>query len=178
MPRACAHRPLPSMMMPRWCGTAVISAARSTLLRVESAWVLTGKGLLQQRRPAAGYRCMVQSFTGAPQTEAKYGCSAISDRHNFGVFFLDDLVDELDMLVRELLDLLLGALLVILGDQAFLLKIGKILVGVAANVAHSHARLFAALVNDLGQLAAPLLVEMRNDQTNRLPIVRRRQPEI
>ena len=118
-------------------------------VRSESLGCSLAKVSLQQRGSCDRYRRMVQSFTGLPQTEAQYGWSAFQTVSDFGVFSLT-ISSRRDMLVREFL-IFPRALLVILGDHA-LLKIGKILVGVTANVAHGDARSSPRFVDDLVNL--------------------------
>jgi len=60
---------LPSMMMPMWWGTLVISGGSSILPSIESVWVVTDE------------------------------CSPPSDGHNLCVFFFDDFIDALDVLI-------------------------------------------------------------------------------
>src|SRR5579859_9156 len=66
-----------------------------------------------------------------------------SERHQLLFLGLDDAVDVLDEAVGELLDLVLGLALVVLGDQLFLEQVFHLLHGVATHVADS----------DLGVLA-------------------------
>src|SRR5690606_17725485 len=80
-----------------------------------------------------------------------------SDRHQFLFLRLDHLVDVLDRLVGDLLDLVLGAAHVVLGDLLFLQQVLDLLVGVAADVADRDLGVLAFAGHDLGQLTAALL---------------------
>src|SRR5690606_684065 len=80
-----------------------------------------------------------------------------SDRHQFLFLALDHLVDVLDRLVGDLLDLVLGAAHVVLGDLLFLQQVLDLLVGVAAHVADGDLGILALAGDDLGQVAATLL---------------------
>src|ERR671936_797101 len=75
------------------------------------------------------------------------------DLEDLGFLALEELVDLLRVLVRELLDALLGAVLLVLAD-----------LGLPAH--------------DLDELLTPLLGELRDGQADDLPVVRRRQAQV
>src|SRR6476661_1104800 len=79
-----------------------------------------------------------------------------SDFHDLGFFGVNEAVDLLDVLVGELLDVLLGPRLVVLGHLLELLDLAHRL---GARVAHRDAALFGQLVHHLHQLLAALFRE-------------------
>src|SRR5690606_8069593 len=89
-----------------------------------------------------------------------------SDRHQFLFLALDHLVHVLDRLVGDLLDLVLGAAHVVLGDLLFLQQVLDLLVGVAAHVADGDLGILALAGDDLGQVAATLLGQGREVQAD------------
>src|SRR3546814_9372150 len=68
-------------------------------------------------------------------------------------------VDRLDVLFRELLDLLGPMMVLVLGDVVFFFPFLQHLPAVAAHVAHGDAPLLRVLAGDLGELDAALLGE-------------------
>src|SRR5713101_5794022 len=131
--RSRAQRPLPSMMMATWRGTAPpsrIFARRS---------------------------------------------SPTSDLHDLRLFGFDQLFHELQMVVMQLLHVLLGVLLVVLGDVLGLLDPGDRL---GAGTPHAHAPFLGELVHDLHQLLAALLRERRQGNADEVAVVGGREPEI
>ena len=70
------------------------------------------------------------------------------------------LVDLGDDLVRELLELLLGPVELVLGDVAVLLERLELLAGVAADVAHRDPALLGPVLHHLHQLLAAVLGEL------------------
>src|SRR5687767_421518 len=115
--RSRAHRPLPSMMMATWRGTAPFSRIR------------------------------------ARSSSEVIPCSHL---HDLSLFCFQQLVDPVDEIVVQLLQILLGVLLVVLGRLVELLDP---LAPVRACVTHGDASFLRQLVDDLHQIAATLLVE-------------------
>src|SRR5688572_18593627 len=115
--RSRAHRPLPSMMMATWRGTAPFNRIR------------------------------------ARSSSEVIPCSHL---HDLSLFRFQQLVDLVDEIVVQLLQILLGVLLVVLGHLVELLD-GVATMG--ARMADRDASLFRQLVDDLHQVATALLVE-------------------
>ena len=79
--------------------------------------------------------------------------------------------DLLDEVVGQLLDVLLGDLVIVLGDLGGLLLLLHLLHRVAADVADGDLRGLAVLLGLLDQIAAALLGQGREDQTDRAAVV-------
>src|SRR5512139_555634 len=82
-----------------------------------------------------------------------------SDRQDFLFLHRQLLVDVGDGLVGELLDLILGAALVVLGDQLLLQRFLHLGQHVAAHVAHADAGVLGILAHHLQDVLAALLGE-------------------
>ena len=80
--------------------------------------------------------------------------------------------------VGALLQLGLGAALVVLADLALLLQLAQVVHDVAADVADGDLALLADAVDDLDHLAAALLVELGDLQPDHVAVVGGRQPEV
>ena len=87
-------------------------------------------------------------------------------------------VDLADGLVGELLQLALGAALVVLADLALLLQLAEVVHHVAADVADRDLALLGDAVDDLDHLPAALLVELGDLQADDVAVVVGRQPEV
>ena len=78
-----------------------------------------------------------------------------------------------DVLVGELLDALLGAALLVVADVAVVDELLQVVHHVAADVAHGDAALLGQVADDLDELLAPLLGQLRDRQADDLAVVRR-----
>src|SRR5688572_33139555 len=102
---------------------------------------------------------MMATWAGtAPCTRNCWSRSVLieSDFQDLRFFGVNKAFDLLDVLVSVLLNLLLGARLVVLGDLFQLLDFGK---GLGARVPNRNAPLFAQLVHHLDQVFAPFFRE-------------------
>src|SRR5690554_6070581 len=139
--RRAAQRPLPSMMMATWRGrSAGFRAGEGRSGPAESRWSASVNGMAP--------------FVACGRIP---GPGTASDRHQLLFLGLDHLVDVLDRLVGDLLDLVLAATLLILGDLLFLEQFLGLLDGVAADGADRDLGILALAVHHLGQLLAALL---------------------
>src|SRR5512146_2748699 len=121
----------------------------------------TGRGSERSRAQRPFPSMMMATCAGtAPCRRIRSRRSSLmpSDFHDLRFFDVDQLVDLLDVLVVQLLDLLLGPPLLVLGGVLQLLEPGD---RVGAGVAHGDPALLGELVDHLDQLAAPLLGEGR-----------------
>src|SRR5215469_5406014 len=111
---------------------------------------------------------------GTMDTEGA-GCAALtaSDLHHLGLLALADGVDAGGVGVGDLLELIAGALGLVLGDLAGPLTLVDLLQLLAAHVADGHARLLRALLDHLHVLAATLLGERRDGHPDHLAVVGR-----
>ena len=82
------------------------------------------------------------------------------------------------MLVRQLLDTLLGAVLIVLARLALVDELLEVVHDVPADVAHGDPPLLGHVADDLDELLAPLLGQLRDRQADHLAVVRRRQAEV
>ena len=85
---------------------------------------------------------------------------------------------SLDLGVGELLQLGLGAALLVLADLALLLQLAQVVHAVAADVAHRDAALLGEAVDDLHQLLAALLGQLGDREPDQVAVVGRRQAEV
>ena len=90
-----------------------------------------------------------------------------SDLHDLGFFVLQQLVDRVDVLVGELLHLFLGAVLLVGPDLARVDELLQVVHDVAAHVADGDPALLGDVPDDLDELLAPLLGELRDRQADR-----------
>ena len=96
----------------------------------------------------------------------------------FPSLFRPAAVDVLDVLVRELLDLVHAPLGVVLGDLGVLLHLLQLLVGVPPHVADGDPALLGHVLGHLDQLLAPLLGERRDVDADDLAVVARVHREL
>src|SRR5690606_3148785 len=131
--RRAAQRPLPSMMTARWRGRVMASGTGNR-------GPGTGKAHSRRsRRFHAGGKHGHRTASCFPRSRPSY-------RHQFLFLRLDHLVDILDALVGELLDLVGGAAVVVLGDLLLLEQVLDLLQGVAADVADRDLGVLALAV--------------------------------
>src|SRR5438094_680382 len=93
--------------------------------------------------------------------------SAMLDLHDLRFLRLDRLVHQLEALVVQLLDVLFGVLLLVLGDVLGLLGATDRL---GARVPHRHASFLGELVHHLHQLATPLFGERRQRNADQVAV--------
>src|SRR2546421_7247125 len=111
-------------------------------------------------------------------TATGFGARSGSDLEDLRLFALEQLVDLLRVVVRELLDALLRAVLLVFADLALVDKFLEVVDRVAADVAHGDASLLGHPAHDLDELFASLLRELRDRQPDQLSVIGRRQAEI
>src|SRR5689334_25440742 len=85
----------------------------------------------------------------------------VLDLHDLCFFALQQVVDLRDVLVRELLHAPLGRALLVVADVAAARELFEVLDRVAPDVAHCDAALLRHLPDDLHEVLAPLLGELR-----------------
>src|SRR3954470_339114 len=103
----------------------------------------------------------------------------ISNLEDLFLFAGEELVDLGDAVVGELLELLLGAALLVGADPlAGLLELAQVVHHVAADVADGDAALLGDPPHDLHEVLAALLRQFRDRQPHDLAVVRRRQPHV
>src|SRR5262249_11084806 len=90
---------------------------------------------------------------------------------------LQQVVDLLRVLVSELLDALLGPVLLVLADLALVDELLEVVDDVAPDVAHRDAPVLRHPADDLDELLAPLLGELRDRQAGHLAVLRGRQAQ-
>src|SRR5215469_526289 len=128
------------------------------------AGVALGVALMLDRvapRPADGLKARVRS-----------------DLQELRLFRREDLVNVGDVLVGELLDFVLRAALLVLGDLAVLEQGFELRVGVAAHAAHGPPSGFRLLARHLDDLLAPLLGERGHAYADHVARGGRHQAEI
>src|SRR5690242_12963751 len=101
-----------------------------------------------------------------------------SDLHDLGFLALQQLVDLVHVLVGELLDAILGAVLLVAADLAVVDELFEVVDRVAPDVPDRDLALLRHLADDLDELLAPLLGQLRDRQADQLAVVGRRQAEV
>ena len=101
-----------------------------------------------------------------------------SDRHDLFLLSLSKRVDLLDVLIGQILNSLFGLLYLVLGHLVCLLHLLAAVVCVAADIANSDLCLLAELLGLFCDLAAALLVERGEAETDDLTVVDRGNTEI
>src|SRR5947208_1402703 len=89
------------------------------------------------------------------------GSERSSDLHDFGFLVLQELVDRLRVRVGQPLHLLLGAALVVVADVAVADELLEMPQRVPPDLADRDTMLLRHVTDDLHQLLAPLLRELR-----------------
>ena len=93
-------------------------------------------------------------------------------------FFFSSSSIAVDVLVRQLLNALLGAALLVVADVAVSDELLEVVHHVTSNVANRDAALLGQMADDLDELLAALLGELGNRQPDDLAVVRGVQPEV
>src|SRR3954467_11393253 len=101
-----------------------------------------------------------------------------SDLEDFRLFGLEEIVDLLGGGVGVLLELRLGAALVVLADLPLLLQLTQAVHDVPAGVADGRPPLLGDSVHPLHQLAATLLVQLGNLQADDIAVVGGREADV
>src|SRR5215211_1159683 len=101
-----------------------------------------------------------------------------SDLEDLFFLALEQGVELLDLLVGELLQRLLGAVLVVGTGLARVAQLAQVVHGVAADVADRDLALLGQAAHHLHQLLAPLLGELGDLQADDLPVVVRGQADV
>src|SRR5574337_1050260 len=158
--RALAQRPLPSMTMAMWRGTRGVLAL--PVMRLDF------RGPAPRAGACSGAKGRQQHRADSPRWLAwrdgrHWLLTAPSSKgHQLLFLGLDHRIDVLDGPVGELLDFIVEAAIVVLGDQLFLEQVLHLLQGVAAHVANGDLRVLALMADELGQFLAALLGERRH----------------
>src|SRR2546427_311763 len=148
------------------------SSAPSTASRtafIPARWP-SGRGRLRSRAQRPLPSMMTATWRGTAPFRRIWDsrASAISDLHDLGFMRFRRLVYLSKMIVVQLLNVLFGVLLFILGTVLGLLDLADRL---GARVADRHPALFGELVHDLHQLPPPLFVERGKRNTDEVPVV-------
>src|SRR5581483_3772060 len=120
---------------------------------------------------------MSERGAGSAITRAPAG-SCASDFEQLLLLRLSVPVYLRDEPVRQLLQPVLRAPLVVVRDRLVVLEFAQLVEAVAPHVAHGHARVLDLLVYDLHHLLAPVLGQRRDDQADDVAVVRRVQPQV
>src|SRR3712207_5953910 len=152
-PRARAQRPLPSMMIATCRGSGSMCGSASSW--GAGAW----------RSPVCG-------------ATVAWEVRATPDLHQLGFLVLAGLVHVRDVLVGQLLELVRGPPHLVFGHLMALLQLAQLIMAVAADVPNGDAPFLHTLVHELGQLLAPLLVDLRQRQPDHVTVVGRRNTQV
>src|SRR2546430_4119136 len=146
---------------------AIAPSTTSRTAFIPARWP-RGRGRLRSRAQRPLPSMMTATWRGTtplPRISASRS-SAMLDLHDLRFLRLDRLVHQLEALVVELLDVLFGVLLLVLGHVLGLLGATDRL---GARVPHRHASFLGELVHHLHQLATPLFGERRQRNADGLP---------
>src|SRR5688572_14672576 len=91
-----------------------------------------------------------------------------SELHDLGFLVLQERIDHRDVAVRELLDFLVAASLVVLGNHLLLQQVLDVAERLAPNVAQCDAPRLGVRSHDLDEIAAPLLGHRRQRHADHL----------
>src|SRR5688572_47006 len=104
--------------------------------------------------------------------------AAASDFHDLCFFSLEQLVDLVRVLVRALLDAILGTVLFVDTDLPRVDELLQVMHDVAADVADGDAPLLREVADDLHELLAPLLGQLWDREPDDLAVVRGLKPQV
>src|SRR4051812_1102966 len=155
------------------------AASRSRALTTSApAWwpSTSGRPRAWAQRPLPSV--MIATWRGLSSANSAGTVLAPSDLHDLGLFGLQRVVELGHARVGELLELLLGAALVVLAGLAGVLELAQVVHHVAADVADRHATLLGDVPDDLDELPAALLVELRDLEADQLAVVVRREADV
>src|SRR4051794_28089441 len=126
------------------------------------------------RRRGRHARPRLAQALGQPRTTSAEvrSTSADSNFHDLGFFAVQELVDVLRVLVGELLEAVLAAVLVVCADVAVVDQLLQVVHAVAADVADGDAAFLGEMPHDLDELLAAFLGQLRDRQADELAVVR------
>ena len=101
-----------------------------------------------------------------------------SDLHQFLFLLGAHLVDLFDVLVGEVLNVLFGLLLVVLGQLTLLLGLLNVVDCVAADVADGDLGILGVFADLLREILAALLGQLREDEADNAAVILRVDAEI
>src|SRR2546426_86316 len=104
--------------------------------------------------------------------------SVVSDFEDLLLFVFQEFVDLVHAIVGELLERLLGAVLVVAADVAFLLQLAEVVHDVAAHVAYGYAAVLSDAAYDADELLAALLGQLGDGEPDDVAVVAGRQAQI
>src|SRR6478735_6160134 len=150
--------------------------------RVPARWPsATGRPWRSAQRPLPSMMIATVRARSSPcgsLTTRGSGARSASDLHDLRFLALQQLVDLVDVVVRELLDALLGPVLLVAAGVTLVDQLLEVVDRVAAHVAHGDLPLLRHVAHDLDELLAPLLGQLRDRQPDQLAVVRGREAEI
>src|SRR5579859_816056 len=100
------------------------------------------------------------------------------DLHHFGFFSLAHMLGIADVAVNQGLDFLAGPLMLILGDHLFVFQLFQVVHRMAPDVADGDPAILHMALDQLDELAAALLGQRRDDNTDELAVIRGVEPEL
>src|SRR5205807_4201107 len=159
------------------CTPASIAPSTTSRTAFIPARCPSGRGRWRSRaqRPLPSMMMATCRGTAPPSRVFARRSSDTSHLHDLHFFGLDHLIHRLHVVVVQLLHVLLGVLLLVVGHVLGLLDAGDRL---GAGVPNRHAPLLGELVDHLGQLLAPLFGEGRQRNPDEVAVVGRRQAEV
>src|SRR5581483_3373424 len=104
--------------------------------------------------------------------------AALSYFHHLGLFVLQELVDLLRVLVRQLLHPLFGPMLVVGTDVPAVDEVLQVTHRVTPDLPDGDTMLLRETANHLDEVLPPLLGQLRDRKPDELAVVRRRQSEV
>src|SRR5438477_3830079 len=101
-----------------------------------------------------------------------------SDLHDLGLFAAGHVVYLLNEAIRQLLQPVLGAALIFLGDATVFFGLAQVIQRVTPTVTHGDTRLFSSVMDLLHELFAAVLRKLWKHQANDLAVVGRIDAQI
>src|SRR4051812_597508 len=169
--------------------SSAASRRRALTVSAPARWPsTTGRSRPRAQRPLpsvmiATYRAARPAPASPPisrpaAADGARGAARASDLEDLRFLALEQPVELGDVVVGELLQLDLGAVLVVGARLAGVLELAQVVHDVAADVADRHAALLRDVADHLDQLAAALLVELGDVEADEPPVVVRRQADV
>src|SRR5262245_55758303 len=129
----------------------------------------------RSRRSARSRLTRLMAARSSPSSRAE---ARSSDLHDLLFLPLEKVVDAVDVLVRDLLEPLLGPAFLVVADLSVPHQLLEVVHDVAPDVPDRDAALLGQVTDDLDELLAPLLREGGYRQANQLAVVRGRDAEV
>src|ERR1043166_5911346 len=164
-PRAAAQRPLPSMMIATCNGVSEGSDPSVAGTATFDIGEIPGAAAARFARPQ---KCSRSVGYAHLSRKTATGLRHASNGQDFLFLGRQQLVDFCNRCVGGLLDVVIEALLVVLGNLVILLEFLDDIEAVTANVTYRYLGKIGIFVGDLDEFLAAFLIQLRNAQAQHL----------